>query len=45
MQSMGAEYLEFNFEEDGADSGGYAKKMSKYSLIKKWNFCRAGKVK
>jgi len=29
VQSMGAEYLELNFEEDGAGSGGYAKTMSK----------------
>ena len=29
VQSMGAEYLEIKFEEDGAGSGGYAKTMSK----------------
>ena len=29
VQSMGAEYLELNFEEDGTGSGGYAKTMSK----------------
>jgi len=29
VQSMGAEYLELNFEEDGTGSGGYAKPMSK----------------
>jgi len=29
VQSMGAEYLELDFEEDGAGSGGYAKTMSK----------------
>ena len=29
IQSMGAEYLEMNFEEDGSGTGGYAKTMSK----------------
>jgi len=29
IQSMGAEYLEMNFEEDGSGIGGYAKTMSK----------------
>lgn len=28
VQSMGAEFLELNFEEDGTGSGGYAKQMS-----------------
>jgi H+-translocating NAD(P) transhydrogenase subunit alpha len=28
VQSMGAEFLELNFQEDGAGTGGYAKEMS-----------------
>ena len=37
IQSMGAEYLGMNLEEDGAGSGGYAKTMSKEFIESEMN--------
>jgi NAD(P) transhydrogenase subunit alpha len=37
IQSMGAEYLEMDFEEDGTGSGGYAKTMSKEFIDSEMN--------
>ena len=37
IQSMGAEYLEMNLDEDGAGSGGYAKTMSKEFIESEMN--------
>jgi len=37
IQSMGAEYLEMNLEEDGSGGGGYAKTMSKEFIESEMN--------
>ena len=37
IQSMGAEYLEMNLEEDGSGSGGYGKTMSKEFIESEMN--------
>ena len=35
VKSLGGEFLELDFEEDGAGSGGYAKVMSKEFIGRK----------
>jgi NAD/NADP transhydrogenase alpha subunit len=34
VQSLGAEFVEVDFQEDGAGQGGYAKEMSKAIALK-----------